>query len=70
MERDKSNKPAGFRTYTLLGISAVLVVLCGEYLTEKRFNGGYCQVCKEKVIPIGSRYGTNYYCPNCCRWNE
>ena len=35
MERDKSNKPAGFRTYTLLGISAVLVVLCGEALSQK-----------------------------------
>lgn len=34
MERDKSNKPAGFRTYTLLGLSAVLVVLCGEYLSK------------------------------------
>ena len=34
MERDKSNKPAGFRTYTLLGLSAVLVVICGEYLSK------------------------------------
>jgi len=35
MERDKSNKPAGFRTYTLLGLSAVLVVLCGEALAKQ-----------------------------------
>ena len=35
MERDKSNKPAGFRTYTLLGLSAVLVVICGEYLSKR-----------------------------------
>ena len=35
MERDKSNKPAGFRTYTLLGLSAVLVVICGEYLSQR-----------------------------------
>ena len=35
MERDKSNKPAGFRTYTLLGLSAVLVVICGESLAQK-----------------------------------
>ena len=35
MERDKSNKPAGFRTYTLLGLSAVLVVVCGESLAKK-----------------------------------
>lgn len=35
IERDTSHKPAGFRTYTLLGISAVLVVLCGESLAQK-----------------------------------
>jgi len=34
-ERDNSNKPAGFRIYTLLGLSAVLVVLCGEFLSSK-----------------------------------
>ena len=34
MERDNSNKPAGFRTHTLLGLSAVLVVLCGESLAK------------------------------------
>ena len=34
MERDNSNKPAGFRTHTLLGLSAVLVVLCGESLAQ------------------------------------
>lgn len=35
MERDNLNKPAGFRTHTLLGISAVLVVICGESLAQK-----------------------------------
>ena len=35
MERSSWNKPAGFRTHALLGISAVLVVLCGEYLATK-----------------------------------
>lgn len=35
MERSSWNKPAGFRTHALLGISAVLVVLCGEYLSTK-----------------------------------
>lgn len=34
MERDKSNKPAGFRTYTLVGLSAALVVICGQYLSN------------------------------------
>ena len=35
MERSSWNKTAGFRTHTLLGISAVLVVLCGEVLAKK-----------------------------------
>lgn len=34
MERSSWNKPAGFRTHALLGISAVLVVICGEYLAN------------------------------------
>lgn len=35
MERSTWNKPAGFRTHALLGISAVLVVLCGESLAQR-----------------------------------
>lgn len=34
-ERESWNKPAGFRTHVLVGISAVLVMICGEYLAEK-----------------------------------
>ena len=34
LERDSWNKPAGFRTHALVGISAVLVVLCGEYFLK------------------------------------
>jgi len=52
MERDKSNKPAGFRTYTLLGISAVLVVLCGEYLAHK-FNGDSFRIAAQFLSGIG-----------------
>lgn len=52
MERDKSNKPAGFRTYTLLGISAVLVVLCGEYLSQK-FNGDSFRIAAQFLSGIG-----------------
>ena len=33
-ERDNLNKPAGLRIYSLLGLSAVLVVLCGEFLAK------------------------------------
>ena len=39
LERDSWNKPAGFRTHALVGISSVLVVLCGEYFV-KTFNVG------------------------------
>ena len=39
LERDSWNKPAGFRTHALVGISSVLVVLCGEYFF-KTFNAG------------------------------
>lgn len=35
LERDYRHKPAGFRTHGLVGISAVLVVLCGEYMASK-----------------------------------
>ena len=35
LERDSWNKPAGFRTHSLVGISAVLIMLCGEYMTQK-----------------------------------
>lgn len=35
LERSSLNKPAGFGTHALLGVSAVLVVLCSEYLTLK-----------------------------------
>lgn len=32
LEREAWNKPAGFRTHALVGASAVLVMLCGEYM--------------------------------------
>lgn len=34
LERDYRHKPAGFRTHGLVGLSAVLVVLCGEYMAN------------------------------------
>ena len=33
-ERESVNKPAGFKTHSLIGISAVLIMLCGEYLSK------------------------------------
>lgn len=35
LERDSWNKPAGFRTHSLVGISAVLVMICGEFMSQK-----------------------------------
>lgn len=35
LERSSWNKPAGFRTHALVGISAVLIMICGEYLSTK-----------------------------------
>lgn len=32
-ERESVNKPAGFKTHSLIGVSAVLIMLCGEYLS-------------------------------------
>lgn len=34
-ERESWKKPAGFRTYVLVGISAVLVMVCGDLLYEE-----------------------------------
>lgn len=34
-ERESWKKPAGFRTYVLVGISAVLVMVCGNHLYDK-----------------------------------
>ena len=33
-EREAENKPAGFKTHSLIGISAVLIMLCGRYYSE------------------------------------
>lgn len=34
LERSSWSKPAGFRTHALVGVSAVLVMICGEYMSE------------------------------------
>lgn len=35
LERSSWSKPAGFRTHSLMGISAVLIMLCGEYMSRE-----------------------------------
>jgi len=51
-ERDNSNKPAGFRIYTLLGLSAVLVVICGEFLS-KSYNIDPFRIAAQFLSAIG-----------------
>lgn len=34
LERSSWSKPAGFRTHALVGISAVLIMLCGEHMSH------------------------------------
>lgn len=34
LERSSWNKPAGFRTHSLVGLSSVLIMLCGEYMSK------------------------------------
>lgn len=34
LERSSWSKPAGFRTHALVGLSAVLIMLCGEYMSQ------------------------------------
>lgn len=35
IERSTWSKPAGFRTHALLGVSSVLIMLCGEYMARE-----------------------------------
>ena len=35
LERSSWSKPAGFRTHSLVGMSAVLIMLCGEYMSRE-----------------------------------
>ena len=35
LERSSWNKPAGFRTHSLVGVSAVLIMLCGEFMSRE-----------------------------------
>ncbi|MBR6504181.1 MAG: MgtC/SapB family protein [Clostridia bacterium] len=52
LERDSMNKPAGFKTHSLLGISAVLIMICGEYLT-KNYNADPTRIPAQLLSGIG-----------------
>lgn len=52
LERSSWNKPAGFRTHSLVGISAVLIMLCGEYMAQK-YNADPTRIPAQLLSGIG-----------------
>lgn len=52
IQRDSLNKPAGFRTYSLVGLSAVLIMLCGEYIS-KTYNADPTRIPAQLLSGIG-----------------
>ncbi|MBQ2835925.1 MAG: MgtC/SapB family protein [Clostridia bacterium] len=52
LERSSWSKPAGFRTHALVGLSAVLVMLCGEYLA-KNYNMDPSRIPAQLLSGIG-----------------
>jgi len=52
LERSTWSKPAGFRTHALVGISAVLIMLCGEYLSQ-RYNMDPSRIPAQLLSGIG-----------------
>ena len=52
LERDSVNKPAGFKTHSLLGLSAVLIMLCGEYITQN-YNADPTRIPAQLLSGIG-----------------
>lgn len=52
LERSSWNKPAGFRTHSLVGISAVLIMLCGQYMS-KEFNVDPTRIPAQLLSGIG-----------------
>jgi len=51
-EREWLNKPAGFKTHSLIGVSAVLVMLCGEHLST-RYGGDISRIPAQLLSGIG-----------------
>jgi len=52
LERSSWNKPAGFRTHALVGISSVLIMLCGQYMAE-RYNADPTRISAQLLSGIG-----------------
>ena len=52
-ERESVNKPAGFKTHSLIGVSAVLIMLCGEFLSDKYANSDASRIPAQLLSGIG-----------------
>ena len=53
MERAALSKPAGFRTHVLVGISAVLTVICGKRIVEISGTGDFSRIPAQLLSGIG-----------------
>ena len=52
-ERQSVNKPAGFKTHSLIGVSSVLIMLCGEYLSSKYIGADASRIPAQLLSGIG-----------------
>ena len=52
-ERQSVNKPAGFKTHSLIGVSSVLIMLCGEYLSTKYIGSDASRIPAQLLSGIG-----------------
>ena len=52
-ERESVNKPAGFKTHSLIGVSAVLIMLCGEFLSNEYANADASRIPAQLLSGIG-----------------
>lgn len=53
LERAALSKPAGFRTHVLVGISAVLTVICGEKISELGGGNDFSRIPAQLLSGIG-----------------
>ena len=52
-ERQSVNKPAGFKTHSLIGVSSVLIMLCGEFLSTKYSGADASRIPAQLLSGIG-----------------
>ena len=53
LERASLSKPAGFRTHVLVGISAVLTVICGEKISEISGDSDFSRIPAQLLSGLG-----------------